>query len=416
MDRRPFTIVARMRSRTWSLAASALLAIGVLGTLWWASQRSPGPSQAAFARAMATARVERRPVVEERVVLTGEIQAVRALKIVVPRTESWQVAIKWLAEDGAEVKAGDPIVELDNSSLATAIEGKRLGVQEAQIALETREHALSAQRQKKQLEVERARLEVDKAQLDAAVPQELRSRREWNEMQSTMQEKEVALKVAQKQLAQAEVADRAEIANLRLALEKAQRELATAEASLQGLSARAPRDGVVIIESYFQRWLEDRKYQIGDVVYPGLVVASMPDLSEMEVVAWLPDVDDGKVAQGMPARCVLDTYPERAFSGRVAAVGVVAQQQADSSSFRVRVALDKAAPALMRPGMSVRVEVARRTWHDALVLPRGAIAWEKGQAHVLTADGHTRTLQLAGCTPTECVVEQGAEEGTRVRL
>jgi multidrug efflux pump subunit AcrA (membrane-fusion protein) len=130
--------------------------------------------------------VERRSVVEERVVLTGEIPAVLALKIVVPRTESWQVAIKWLTEDGAEVKAGDPIVELDNSSLATAIEGKRLGVQEAQIALETREHGLSAQRQKTQLEVGRARLEVDKAQLDAAVPQELRSRREWNEMQSTL--------------------------------------------------------------------------------------------------------------------------------------------------------------------------------------------------------------------------------------
>ena len=57
-------------------------------------------------------------------------------------------------------------------------------------------------------------------------------------------------------------------------------------------------------------WREERKFQIGDTTWPGQTIASIPDLSLMEVLAWLPDVDDGRIAPGMHARCVLDTYPD----------------------------------------------------------------------------------------------------------
>jgi len=57
--------------------------------------------------------------------LTGVLRATEAENIVVPRTPSWQVQIRWLEEDGAQVTAGQKIIEFDNSAFAGTIEDKK---------------------------------------------------------------------------------------------------------------------------------------------------------------------------------------------------------------------------------------------------------------------------------------------------
>ena len=53
----------------------------------------------------------------DRVVLTGDLRAPSSVDLTAPRTETWQIAIRWLAKDGAEVKAGDRVLEFDNSAV-----------------------------------------------------------------------------------------------------------------------------------------------------------------------------------------------------------------------------------------------------------------------------------------------------------
>ena len=57
--------------------------------------------------------------------LSGELEAARGVTLNVPPLPSWQTAIKWIAEDGSTVKAGEPAVELDNSALTADLESKR---------------------------------------------------------------------------------------------------------------------------------------------------------------------------------------------------------------------------------------------------------------------------------------------------
>src|SRR5260370_3834946 len=72
--------------------------------------------------ALAARRGDLRP----RLLLTGELKAARAQPLVAPRTANFQLQIRWLAEDGAEVAAGQPVVEVDNSSFLSNLEQKRL--------------------------------------------------------------------------------------------------------------------------------------------------------------------------------------------------------------------------------------------------------------------------------------------------
>ncbi len=82
---------------------------------------------------VATAVVARRTL-EDSFLLTGELQAVRSEELTVPRLEGGRVQVKWVAEDGAEVQAGETVVELDNTQVAQSLEEKRLRLTQAQIS------------------------------------------------------------------------------------------------------------------------------------------------------------------------------------------------------------------------------------------------------------------------------------------
>jgi len=72
---------------------------------------------------------------------------------------------------------------------------------------------------------------------------------------------------------------------------------------------------------------------------------------------------------------------------------------------------------IMRPGLSVRVEVVRAAWPNALALPRHALRFEKDRTVVVRKGLTGRSVvRVAGCTPVECAVESGLEEGDRVVL
>jgi HlyD family secretion protein len=138
----------------------------------------------------------------------------------------------------------------------------------------------------------------------------------------------------------------------------------------------------------------------------------------MEVQAVLTEADHGRISAGMSARCILDTYPDRVFAGSVAEVGSVAAEAFQNgpftsrAGFPVRVALARTDP-LMRPGLSVRIEVVRRQWAKALSVPRGAVRFEK-DGPVVRRGSSRVPVKLATCTPTECVVLSGLSEGDGV--
>jgi multidrug resistance efflux pump len=350
--------------------------------------------------------------------LTGELKAVRSVSLVTPRGEG-EMQIRWMAEDGSEVAEGDRVVELDASRLIQTIEDRRLKLRQSAIDRESRERTVAAEAEKRRVAVEKAEVEGEMARLDAAVPKDLRPAVEWSRMQATRQEKEAALEKARLEKEAYRTSSRSDLEVLRVTEEKAQRDVEAAERGLRGMSLRAPRSGIFLVGSYWQWGPEGpRKLQPGDTVWSGYPIGSIPDPTEMEVSAVLSEVDHGRIEVGMRARCILDTYPDHVFEGRIEEIGSVAAEDragffaASRAGFPVRVWLARTDP-LMRPGLSVRVEVVRHAWEKALTVPRGALRFEKGGPLVLRGR-RAQAVVLEACTPVECVVEKGLAEGDRV--
>jgi len=58
----------------------------------------------------------------QKVILTGSIHAKKAEYFTVPRNNTWRIQIKWMPEEGTEIKLGDPVVRFDTSNLVNEIE------------------------------------------------------------------------------------------------------------------------------------------------------------------------------------------------------------------------------------------------------------------------------------------------------
>jgi multidrug resistance efflux pump len=345
------------------------------------------------------------------VVLTGELRAARGEELAVPRLPQWQTTIKWIAPEGAEMKKGDRVIELDNSTFSANLDAKRQAVEQAQQQLQQKDAEWAADTLDKQLDVERKRSEYDKAKIDASMPREIISARDYNDRQIKFKRAEVERAKAIDVLKSQTMSVKSERDNLLLSLQKAQRELAIADQAINELILRAPVNGIVVIRDH--PW-EGRKLQEGDGVFVGWTLAQFPEMQSLRVEADLADVDDGRIGAGMPATIVLDAYPGMSFPGRVTSISAVAQEASRTSlkrAFRVLVALDKLDLSRMRPGLSSRVIVHTVSQRDALLVPRAALDFASAKPRVHLASGKNVDVVLGACNAQECVVKSGLNEG-----
>lgn len=307
---------------------------------------APGPAEAGHAR---------------RLVLTGELRAANNVEVKTPESDQFPIQIRWMAPEGTMVREGDEILQFDNTAIQTKLEEQRLAHIEASIKLRSKEASLAAERADKKFALEKAQVEVEKAKIEASIPAEMRPRREYDEKQIALERAFSAVEAARRDLAAFDISSKAELDVLRLSVKKAERNIVQARTALESFSAKASRSGVLVYGEH--PWQNNRKFVPGDDVFPGFTILKIPDLGDMEVQAWLSDVDDGAVQPGQDVTCTLDSYPERVFPGHVVSVHALAEDRYPPAgivrAFRVLVKLDDSDPALMRPGMSVKVELDR---------------------------------------------------------
>ncbi|MEZ4401299.1 MAG: HlyD family efflux transporter periplasmic adaptor subunit [Kofleriaceae bacterium] len=343
-----------------------------------------------------------------RVLLTGELVATSAEVLTTPRTDSWQLAIRWMAEDGAVVKAGDRVLEFDNSAFTSQLEQKKLQVRQAEMDLRSTRDVTAVSLADQEAEVREKTVALSKAQVLAAVPADLLAGRTAQERQLELRRAEAAVAAAELALAAAKKAAGLDLRIKQIELTKAQRMIADATAAIGELVLTAPRAGVVVVAEH--PW-EGRKLHAGDTTQPGWPVVTLPDLAGgLEVKAELSDVDDGQLDVGLAGTCVLDAFPDAALPCAVTTITPVARSKSRTSlrkAFDVTLTLTPRADQELRPGMSVKVEVRRAPVTGVTLVPRGAVRVGAGGAVARVPGGATRAIELGPCDAQACVVTGG---------
>ena len=354
---------------------------------------------------------------EHRFLMTGALVAEDAVALIAPNVNIWPLTVRWLAEDGAEVPQGDVVVEFDNSQLTTNLDGLERAVVNAASKLVSIRAAVRSEELEAQLALARTEAELEKARLDAEVPENLLSAQEFEKAQLAHERAGLRFEQAQDalKLKQRSIASRIE--QQRLELAAAERAAERAREGIKRLTLRAPRAGIVLVSDNGE---EGRPYQSGDTVWPGQIVARLPDLSSMIVEAQYFDVDDGKIAAEMPVIAVIDAFPGNELKGEILEVGGVADELHRGSlrrAFNTRIRLQGLDLERMRPGMSVKVVVVDQRL-DLQLVPRAALGWseseEGGSVVARRENGELRAVEIGPCTREACVLVAGLELGARL--
>jgi HlyD family secretion protein len=149
--------------------------------------------------------------------------------------------------------------------------------------------------------------------------------------------------------------------------------LARAEAELKKTTVRSPIEGFLVLQD-IPLDTGRRKPQVGDSVWSGQPIATIPDLSQMVALTRIREIDLHRIRAGLTARLELEAYPDLAMNGRIDFVGSLAEASADSpwKFFSVRLLVDRTDPRL-RPGMSVRVSFLLDSARAVVVAPADAL-------------------------------------------
>ncbi len=383
------------RGRRWAWAL-----VGVLGC---------APSSAPVSGD--TPLVVTRGELAQHLLLTGEVETSDATDFPVPRTDEWNLSVQWLAEDGARVEKGAPLVSFDNTAVLDKLSELELAMIEAGVDLTAQEAKAAVAGADQRFAVQEQRTAVAKAKLDTEVPAEILSRKEGRDFALALSRAQAELNQARGELRKIERGEALQTGVQKIAYDKAERAYERAEEQLNALEIKAPRAGIFVVKKH--PW-QDRKLQVGDNVWPGMKVGGLPDLTKLVIHAELSDVDEGRLHAGMAITCVVDAYPQMPIAGVIRSVTPVAQEseaRARRRFFTVLVELETLQEQRLRPGLSARVDVVTRHVDDALIAPREALSFEESEPRALLANGDTVAVEIEFCTARACAITSGLDEG-----
>ncbi|MDO3384436.1 HlyD family efflux transporter periplasmic adaptor subunit [Gilvimarinus sp. SDUM040013] len=293
----------------------------------------------------------------ETLMLSGEVAAENSQVFVAPEAESWMVQIAWMIEEGEKVKEGDPVVQYDTASIAASLE--QLEASLRKVEAESRRNDLvqdlSLLEAKNTLQV--ADLMLQKAQLDANIPRELLSQLQYEQYQLALtraqnakQEAEKALQVKQQDVAAEKQRNQVEIAG-------AENELERVQVMLDSMTQHADRAGTAM---YVEHPWTRQKVREGDSVQRGFSVLEIPSTDQLQVKAWLNEVDVARLHEGQRVSIAFDARPGVSLGGVVERIGRQAepkQHWGDSAYLNVDIQFSDPLQVDLLPGMSVRIAV-----------------------------------------------------------
>ncbi|MEI7907542.1 MAG: efflux RND transporter periplasmic adaptor subunit, partial [Bacteroidota bacterium] len=178
----------------------------------------------------------------------------------------------------------------------------------------------------------------------------------------------------------------------------------------------APADGMVV---YAREW-NGKKKIVGAMVSPWEpTVATLPDLTMMESITYVNEVDIQKIAVGQEVTLRLDADPNKKLSGSVTQVANIGEQRpnSDSKVFEVRILINDRDTTL-RPAMTTSNEIRVARILHALSIPLEAVHTQDTVTYVYLKNGGIikQEVKLGLQNDNAAIVLQGLTEKDEVYL
>jgi RND family efflux transporter MFP subunit len=396
-----------------SAVAAGLVLLAAPGA-WLLARKAPGTADSSLVATV------RRGDFRVTVTTSGELRAQKFVQITGPanaqQAEIYQMKIASIVPEGTTVKAGEVVAELDRSAAATKVAEVTLAVQKAQAVYQ--QAMLDST-----LNLSKAREDIRGMEL-ALEEKKLAKDQNRYEAPTIQRQAEIDLEKALRALAQGRIDYRTKTQQARAKMqevgadqERQQNMLKAVQEVMAGFTIKAPAAGMVI---YVKEWNGRKRVAGSQVSAWSPAVATLPDLTAMESVTYVNEIDVRKVAVGQPVTITLDADPTKQLTGKVTAVANMGEQRpnSDAKVFEVKVLVEHPDTTL-RPGMTTGNIIETAHADKALSVSLEALGSERGTPFVYRQSGGTVTKQEVATgivNDDAAVILRGLKEGDHVLL
>ena len=354
------------------------------------------------------------------VTTTGELRARKFVQISGPANAQmanvYQTKIASIVPEGQLVKEGEMIAELDRGPAAAKLSDVTLNLQkaEAQYLTAQLDSALNLAQAREDVRTAEYLLEEKKLAKDQAQYEAPTIRRQAEiDYEKAVRGLDRSRASLQTKLKQA-IAKMSEVGAER---DRHANSLKIIQDVMAGFTVKAPASGMVI---YVREW-NGKKKGVGSQWSPwDPAVATLPDLTQMESMTYVNEIDVRKIAVGQKVGISLDADPTKRLEGKVTHVANVGEQRPnqDSKVFEVKIEIAKADTTL-RPGMTTSNAVETSVVANVLSVPIEAVMSDGGLSYVYKKEGRglvKQEVETGVMNDNEIVIARGVQEDDRVLL
>lgn len=350
--------------------------------------------------------VVRRGTINAIIETTGQLQPARQARIV-PRVSG--VVAQVPVRPGSQVAAGDVLLELSSPALERALRQAELNLEIQELSLIRLKSAASDAA----IEIAKARLRQATVVLQAA--QEAYDEIADEEGAATSDEA-IALEGAKVsyEIAKAEF-DRAlsGASSSEISLQQKQRDLAA-------LSLEAAREQMAqtLVRAPFAGTVLEVNIRQDEFASAGSQLILLGDTTQLEIIAWIDEIDIGQVRTGQRVEIILDAFPDKSLTGVVSHINPAATPQRGATVYETTIAFDGGELPL-RPGMGTSLTIITVERSGVLLVPNRAIqsVGSRKVVEVVERRRITQTEVVTGLSNRqETEIVSGLTEGQRVRV
>ena len=391
-----------MTSRVRAIVIGVLVLSAAAGSYWW--------YRVSVTRQMASTVLVRRGTITATVETTGKVRSARQVELSLPfggRVKRVAVSV------GDTVEAGQLLLELEAPDAERQVREAELNLEIRQLQLDKARAGASPE------EIEIAQANLRKAALakqvaQAAYDEIAASYEKWENAETSsealaLQQTTIDYQIAQRnyeRLVNGPPTD--ELSALEKQLESAQLALERARAQLEEMRLIAPLAGTVVR-------VEASEGGMVSAYQPVVVIA---DLTSLQIIAEVDEIDVAEVAPDQEVTIRLDAYPGQTLPATIVSLAPAASPQRGSTVYEAVVEFDAEGLAL-RLGMGANLKIITLEKEGVLLVPNRAIQPIGRRRVVKVVDGRSiREVEVVTGLSNESETEivEGLAEGQKILI
>ena len=347
----------------------------------------------------------------------GNLRAVKSTPLVAPIDADTALKISWLLPDGSKAAKGEVVVRFDPTDFQKQLEDGKSDRSAADAKIEKEQTLVETAERGRGRSAGLSQAELEKTREFQSKDAEIFSRNQI--IESEIDETLSTAKMTHDTEAQTIESSLSKSKLDLLSIERRKADLVVAQAKkgLQALEIRAVHDGVVV---FVPDWRGNLPH-VGDSVWPGQTVATLPLLDEMEAEVFVLEADAGGLKAGKAATVVLEAHPEVEYPATIKSVDTLAKPRVrgvPTQYFAVTLEFERTEKSVMKPGARVHATIVLDQ-ETTLVAPRLAVFEDHGKTVVYRWNGDRFAavpVKLGASSPGRVVIAEGLNEGDRIAL